>query len=77
MADLTFEKALKKLEQIVSDLESGDFSLEKSISKFEEGIKLSKYCSLKLTETEKKITMLLNDHNNDIVEKPFVNTKDG
>jgi len=72
MAKLTFEIAMKQLEQIVQELESGNLSLEDSIKKFEEGIKLSKYCSAKLDETEKKITLLLKDQDGNIIEKPFV-----
>ena len=61
MAKKTFEMALKQLEQIVQDLESGDMPLEKAIKKFEEGIKVSKYCSEKLDESEKRITLLMRD----------------
>jgi exodeoxyribonuclease VII small subunit len=72
MAKVTFEIAMKQLEQIVQELESGNLSLEDSIKKFEEGIKLSKYCSAKLDETEKKITLLLKDQDGNIIEKPFI-----
>jgi len=72
MAKITFEAAMKQLEQIVQELESGNLSLEDSIKKFEEGIKLSKFCSAKLDETEKKITLLLKDQNGNVIEKPFV-----
>ncbi|MDI6688577.1 MAG: exodeoxyribonuclease VII small subunit [Desulfobacterales bacterium] len=72
MAKLTFEKSMKQLEQIVQELESGDLSLEKAINKFEEGIRLTKFCSEKLDETEKKITMLLRDKEGNISEKPFI-----
>ena len=72
MAKVTFEAAMKQLEQIVQELESGNLSLEDSIKKFEEGIKLSKFCSSKLDETEKKITLLLKDQNGNVTEKPFV-----
>jgi len=72
MAKLTFEKSMKQLEQIVQELESGDLSLEKAITKFEEGIRLTKFCSEKLDETEKKITMLLRDQEGNISEKPFI-----
>jgi exodeoxyribonuclease VII small subunit len=72
MAKVTFEAAMKQLEQIVQELESGNLSLEDSIKKFEEGIKLSKFCSAKLDETEKKITLLLKDQNGNVIEKPFV-----
>jgi exodeoxyribonuclease VII small subunit len=72
MAKQTFEKAMKKLEQIVQELESGDQPLEEAVKKFEEGIKLSRYCSEKLDETEKKIDILLKDQKGDLFEKPFV-----
>ncbi|MBW1846305.1 MAG: exodeoxyribonuclease VII small subunit [Deltaproteobacteria bacterium] len=72
MVEKSFEQSLKQLEQIVHDLEEGDLPLEKAIKKFEDGIKLSKYCSDKLDETEKKITLLLKEQNGKIKEKPFV-----
>jgi exodeoxyribonuclease VII small subunit len=61
MAKKTFEMAMKQLEQIVHDLETGDLPLEKAIKKFEEGIQISKYCSEKLDESEKRITLLMRD----------------
>ena len=61
MAKITFETAMKQLEQIVQDLETGDMPLEKAIKKFEEGIKISKYCSEKLDESERRITLLMQD----------------
>lgn len=72
MANLTFEKAMKKLEQIVRELESGDQPLEKAIKKFEEGVQLSKFCSEKLDETEQKVTLLLKDQAGNVFEKPFI-----
>ncbi len=72
MAKISFEKSLKQLEQIVQELESGDLPLEKAIKKFEEGVQLSKFCSKKLDETEKKITILLQDQEGNILEKPFM-----
>ena len=71
MAKKTFEQSMKQLEQIVQELESGDLSLEKAINKFEEGIQLSMFCSKKLEETEKKISILLKDTNGEITEAPF------
>ena len=72
MSKQTFEKAMKKLEQIVQELESGDLPLEKTITKFEEGVKLSKFCSNKLDETEKKVTILMQDTEGNVLEKPFM-----
>ena len=72
MAKQTFEQAMQKLEQIVQDLEFGDQPLEKSLKRFEEGVKLSKFCSEKLDETEKKVTILLQDQKGNLFEEPFI-----
>ena len=75
MAKKNFEQALKQLEQIVQELESGDMPLEKAIKKFEEGIQLSKFCNQKLDESEKKVTLLLQDSAGDVSETPFLAQK--
>lgn len=80
MAKPTFEKAMKQLEEIVQELETGDLPLERAIKKFEEGIKLSKFCSEALDETEKRIQVLLKDQEGNVTEKPFITqneSKDG
>jgi exodeoxyribonuclease VII small subunit len=71
MAKKTIEQAMKQLEQIVQDLESGDMPLEKAIKTFEEGVQLSKFCSQKLDETEKRITILMQNSDGKIAEVPF------
>ena len=71
MAKKTFEQALKQLEQIVNELESGDIPLEKAIKKFEEGIALSKFCAEKLDESEKRVTMLTQDAAGNVSDLPF------
>ena len=55
---LTFEQALQKLEQIVSEIEQGKVSLEESIEKYAEGIELIKHCRAILDSAEKKIQLL-------------------
>ena len=71
MAKKTFEQAMKQLEQIVQELESGDMPLEKAIKKFEEGIQLSKYCTGKLDESEKRISILMKDATGNVSDIPF------
>jgi len=71
MAKKTFEQAIGQLEQIVQELESGDLPLEKAVKKFEEGIQLSKYCSQKLDETEKRITILMRDSTGQLSEAAY------
>ena len=72
MSKTNFEQSMKKLEQTVQKLESGDLPLEEAMQKFEEGIKLSRLCSEKLDETEKKITLLTQDEKGNVSEKPFI-----
>jgi len=76
MAKQTFENAMNKLEQIVKELESSDLPLEKAIKKFEEGVQLSKFCSDKLDETEKRVSILIRDQNGNVFEKPFFTETD-
>jgi len=71
MAKKSFEQSLKQLEQIVRELESGDLPLELALKKFEEGMELSKFCSQKLEETERRITQLMQNSSGAVVEKPF------
>lgn len=71
MAKKTFEDAMTQLEKIVQELESGDLPLEKALKKFEEGVKLSKFCFDKLEETEKKITVLTAGENGEADESFF------
>lgn len=59
--DLSFEKAVEELEEIVNNLEEGGLSLEDSLDKFSRGVKLIKYCNEKLNETEKKIEVLIKE----------------
>ncbi len=56
---LKFEEALDKLEKIVSKMESGDLSLDQSISLFEEGTQLRKFCEKKLAETEQRVETII------------------
>ena len=67
-AKLSFEKAMEQLEQIVQELESEELPLEKAIKKFEEGIKLSKFCNQKLEESEKKVTLLMEGQDGQLKE---------
>lgn len=59
MAEEKFEDALKKLEEIVKEMESGDLTLEESLKSFEEGVRLSRFCAKKLDEAERRIDTLL------------------
>ncbi|MCY2927293.1 MAG: exodeoxyribonuclease VII small subunit [Planctomycetota bacterium] len=55
---VSFEQALERLEQIVSQIESGKVPLEESIEKYAEGMALLKTCRTILESAEKKIQVL-------------------
>jgi len=71
MAKQTFEDAMRQLESIVHELERGDLSLDEALKKFQDGVKLSKFCSKKLDETEKKVSLLLKDEEGKVQAVPF------
>ena len=59
MAKKSFEEALARLEEITVELEDGELSLEKSLKKFDEGIKLADFCNTQLIEAKAKVEILL------------------
>ncbi|MGI6453355.1 MAG: exodeoxyribonuclease VII small subunit [Syntrophomonadaceae bacterium] len=65
MEEIKFEQGLKRLEQIVEQLESGELDLEESIQAFEEGIKLSRFCQQELNKAEGKVKLLLKNMDGD------------
>ncbi len=56
--EMTYEKAIARLEEIVNLLEKNEATLDESIKLFEEGTKLTAFCSEKLKNAEQKITEL-------------------
>jgi len=68
---IKFEKALERLEEIVTRLEDGDLELENSLKMFEEGIKMAKICQSRLSSAEKKIEKLVKDNMGDISTEPI------
>lgn len=69
--DLTYEEAIKNLNEILEDLEKDDCSLDESIKKFKEGIKLYNYCNNLLSKAEGEVTLLLKDNLEEIEEVEF------
>jgi len=67
----SFEAAMQRLEEIVKSLESGDLALEDSLKEFAEGMELAKYCSKKLEEAEKKVTVLIEESAGRYTQVPF------
>jgi exodeoxyribonuclease VII small subunit len=66
-----FESALKSLEDIVVQLEGGDLSLDRALELFEEGIQISRFCSSKLEEAERKVEVLTKTSDGELKEEPL------
>ncbi|MDC6448166.1 exodeoxyribonuclease VII small subunit [Alphaproteobacteria bacterium] len=66
--DSNFESNLKKLEQIVEKLESGEIGLEESVKLYEEGMKIKKVCDKKLQDIEMQIKKIRIENNKVIKE---------
>ena len=58
-AELTFEKAIERLGEIVETLEKGDLPLERSLALFEEGVLLSRLGADRLDRAEARVEQLL------------------
>ncbi len=71
MAEKKFEAAMVRLEEIVTELESGDLELERSLKLFEEGIKLARICQKRLEEAERRVEILMKDKNGKMTANPF------
>lgn len=71
MAELTFEQALKRLEEIVEALETDDLDLDKSLQFFEESVQLYRHCDQQLQAAEKRIDILRTRNDGTLVPEPF------
>lgn len=69
--DTNFEDAMKSLEEIANQLEKNELDLDESVKKFEEGMRLSKKCSEILENAEKRISILVNDGEDNLKEEKF------
>jgi len=69
--EVTFEVAIKRLEEITEKLESGDLSLNESLALFEEGIKLARMCSRQLTEAQGRVETLIRNSDGTVSSEPF------
>ncbi|MCD6534807.1 MAG: exodeoxyribonuclease VII small subunit [Deltaproteobacteria bacterium] len=61
MAKASFEDSMKRLEEVVGKLEGEEVSLEESLKLFEQGVKLMRFCHLRLSEVEEKVQILVAD----------------
>jgi len=76
MEQKKFEDAMKRLEEIVQMLENGDLTLEESLEIFEEGMNLIRFCTNKLEEAEKRVTILVQESEGEYIQVPFKDKED-
>lgn len=69
--NMTFEEAIARLEVIVRSLESGNAPLDESLTLYEEGVALVKFCNSKLDSAEQRIKMITVTDEGEISEVPF------
>lgn len=69
--NLSFEQSLKRLEEIVKQMEQGQVSLEESLKLFEEGTALAASCSAQLDAAELKVVRLMKGPDGTPVEMEF------
>jgi exodeoxyribonuclease VII small subunit len=65
----TYEAKIKRFEEILSQMESSDLTLDESMAKYEEGINLYKELYKLLGEAEGKIKMLTDEEEVDLIEE--------
>ena len=66
---MTFEKAFTRLEELVSEIEGGELSLDDALTQYGEAVKALHLCRKMLAEAEKKIEVLLQDEKGDLKTK--------
>ncbi len=66
-----FEKIMEELSQVVSELEQGQPDLDRALSLFEQGVKLTKECQTILDKAEQKVTRLMQTEDGEIKEESF------
>ena len=62
MKEITFESALKDLEVIIKDLESGNIPLEEAITKYTDAMNLVKLCQEKLDKATKQVNKIIGEN---------------
>lgn len=67
----TFEEAMDRLEQIVSEIETEGLGLERQFELFQEGMALARFCDAKLTDVQKSVDVVLKDSSGEWKTGPF------
>lgn len=70
--NMSFEEAMKRLDEITDELSREGVSLDRSLALYEEGVKLARVCNEKLEDTERKIKMIQISQSGEVSEKDFI-----
>ena len=65
--NMTFEEALKELDEIVEKLEQGDVPLEKALEQFQRGVQLTNHCQKTLKDAEETLTKMVDEDGKQIL----------
>lgn len=75
--EMSFEDALRRLEEVVGELERGGQTLNEALGLFEEGIRLSRTLTAKLDAAEARIDRIVETASGAMRLEPFENDEDG
>ncbi len=70
IADMSFEQAMRALEEVVDRLESGGVELDKSIALYERGKALRDHCEKKLADAELRVSQITTDGSGEVSSAP-------
>ncbi len=68
---LTYESAMAQLKQLGEELDSGELTLDESLETYAKAVELVKFCNQKLQDTQKQMTVLIEELTGEIKEVPF------
>ena len=71
MKNMTHEKAMEELKELTNQLESGNLTLDQSLEVYAKAVELIKLCNKKLQDTQKAMTVLVEDFEGEMKEVPF------
>ena len=69
--NISFEEAIAQLEDLVRKLESGNLTLDDSLTAFEDAVKLVKFCNTKIESAEQKVKILMESADGSVTDVPF------
>ena len=71
MKNMTYESAMAALKKLSDDLESGELTLDESLEVYAKAVDLIKFCNKKLQDTQKQMTVLIENFEGEMKEVPF------